>query len=109
MSPPPHARAVAPALLSCALQSFSLYCVHCGAVLTPRRSLISGAHSFDTAAAAADAAPQLQQQQLSAADRQLLEKLVGIMTKEGKKSRARRLLLDAMHIIKQQVAKGQHA
>lgn len=46
---------------------------------------------------------------LSAEDRELLEKLVGIMTKEGKKSRARRLLLDAMHIIKQQVAKGQAA
>jgi ribosomal protein S7 len=68
--------------------------------------------SFEATASAAaaddDAAPQ-QQQQLSASDRQLLEKLVGIMTKDGKKSRARRLLLDAMHIIKQQVANGQQA
>jgi ribosomal protein S7 len=66
--------------------------------------------SFEATAAAAaaadDAAPH-HHQQLSASDRQLLEKLVGIMTKDGKKSRARRLLLDAMHIIKQQVAKGQ--
>jgi ribosomal protein S7 len=31
---------------------------------------------------------------------------VGILTKDGKKSRARRILLDAMHIIKSQLAKG---
>lgn len=74
------------------------------------RSLITNSRSFDTAAAEAAADQQQQQQQrapLTASDRQLLEKLVGIMTKEGKKSRARRILLDAMHVIKQQVAKGQ--
>jgi ribosomal protein S7 len=43
---------------------------------------------------------------LMSADREALEKLVGILTKDGKKSRARRLLLDAMHIIQQQLAQG---
>jgi ribosomal protein S7 len=58
------------------------------------------------AAAAADLAGQVQpQQQLTATDRDVLEKLVGIMTKDGKKSRARRILLEAMQIINQQVNK----
>lgn len=62
------------------------------------------AASTTTATATDNQPQQLQQQQLSVADKQLLDKLVGILTKEGKRSRARRILLDAMHIIKQQVA-----
>jgi ribosomal protein S7 len=43
---------------------------------------------------------------LTTADREALEKLVDILTKDGKKSRARLLLLDAMAIIQQQPAQG---
>lgn len=42
----------------------------------------------------------------AAATKATLEKLVGIMTSDGKKSRAKRQLLDAMHIRKQQLAQG---
>jgi len=75
-----------------------------------RRSLVGSARqqqpTMQQATAAADLAGQVQpQQQLTATDRDVLEKLVGIMTKDGKKSRARRILLEAMHIINQQVNK----
>jgi ribosomal protein S7 len=61
------------------------------------------------AAAAAAAEQQVSRDALTAADKEALEKLVGILTKDGKKSRARRLLLDAMHIIQQQLAQGKGA
>lgn len=71
------------------------------------RSLVGGIDTGPSSSkSAAAAGPQQQQQQLTAADTAILEKLVGIMTKDGKKSRARRQLLDAMHIIKQQLAQG---
>lgn len=54
-------------------------------------------------------AAQQPQQQLAAADKEVLEKFVGILTKDGKKSRARRLLLDAMHIMKHHLHQGQAA
>jgi Ribosomal protein S7p/S5e len=49
--------------------------------------------------AAAHAAP------LSQDDAAVLNKLVGVLMKDGKKARARRILVDAMHIIKQQLAR----
>lgn len=61
----------------------------------------------DAAGAAHQTAPAAQP--LTASDAEALEKLVGILTKDGKKSRARRILLDAMHVIKQQLAKGSGA
>uniref|UniRef100_A0A383WCL3 Uncharacterized protein n=1 Tax=Tetradesmus obliquus TaxID=3088 RepID=A0A383WCL3_TETOB len=81
------------------------------------RSLVGeaspGMPKLGSAAAAGTAAQQQQQQQqqpgrepLTAADAEALDKLVGLLTKDGKKSRARRLLLDAMHIIQQQLAQG---
>ncbi|WIA21217.1 hypothetical protein OEZ85_000460 [Tetradesmus obliquus] len=60
-------------------------------------------HRRPAAAAAAAAAGR---EPLTAADAEALDKLVGLLTKDGKKSRARRLLLDAMHIIQQQLAQG---
>jgi ribosomal protein S7 len=58
------------------------------------------------AAAAASEQQAVGRDALTSADKEALEKLVGILTKDGKKSRARRLLLDAMHIIQQQLAQG---
>jgi ribosomal protein S7 len=68
-----------------------------------------GEVSPGTAAAAAAEQQQPGREALTAADKEALEKLVGILTKDGKKSRARRLLLDAMHIIQQQLAQGKGA
>ncbi|WIA41515.1 hypothetical protein OEZ86_008886 [Tetradesmus obliquus] len=70
-----------------------------------------GMPKLGSAASAGTAVQQQQQQQpgrepLTAADAEALDKLVGLLTKDGKKSRARRLLLDAMHIIQQQLAQG---
>jgi hypothetical protein len=67
---------------------------------TSTTAAAGGAPEAQAAAAAAQAGG------LTASDRALLDKLVGIMTKDGKKSRARRILLDAMHIIKRELAKG---
>jgi ribosomal protein S7 len=72
------------------------------------RSLVEdaapGTPKLGAAAAAAEQA--VGRDALTSADREALEKLVGILTKDGKKSRARRLLLDAMAIIQQQLAQG---
>jgi len=60
------------------------------------------------AAAALDAAPeskQQQQQQLTAAEKELLEKLVGILTKDGREEPGEAHLLDAMQTINQQINK----
>jgi ribosomal protein S7 len=45
--------------------------------------------------------------QLSAYDKETLDKLVGCLTKDGKKSRAQRMLVDAMHTIKENMRKAQ--
>jgi ribosomal protein S7 len=74
-----------------------------------RRSLVGEASPNSSKPFSAAAAAEQQQagrEPLTAADKEALEKLVGILTKDGKKSRARRLLLDAMHIIQQQLAQG---
>jgi hypothetical protein len=73
------------------------------------RSLVADASPGTPKLGAAAAAAEQQavgRDALTSADREALEKLVGILTKDGKKSRARRLLLDAMHIIQQQLAQG---
>eukprot|EP00877_Chromochloris_zofingiensis_P010186 jgi/Chrzof1/5420/Cz16g02110.t1 len=44
---------------------------------------------------------------LDAQSKKTLQKLVGVLTKEGKKSRAQNVLIDAMHIIKQELRKNQ--
>lgn len=44
---------------------------------------------------------------LDASDKRKLSKLLGCLTKKGKKSKAERILLDAMHIIKSQLSKAQ--
>lgn len=71
------------------------------------RSLLGADHG-SAAAQPQQSQRHQQQQQLTAADKESLEKLVGIMTKDGKKSRARRQLLEAMHNIKQQLAQGKN-
>jgi hypothetical protein len=39
-------------------------------------------------------------------DRKILAKLIGVLTKKGRKSKARKTVLEAMHIIKQQLKQG---
>jgi ribosomal protein S7 len=56
----------------------------------------------DLAAAQAQASAAL-----TAADRRTLSKLVGCLTKAGKKSKAQNILLEAMHIVKAQLAAQQ--
>ncbi len=53
-----------------------------------------------------DAAPQVVSSSLDADAKRTLDKLVGCLTKKGKKSKAQGILLEAMHIIKGQLAKG---
>lgn len=60
----------------------------------------SGADGEEAAAAAAGAGLG----SLTAADKRMLSKLVGCLTKDGKRNKAEKMLLDAMHIIKAQLA-----